>query len=150
MEMKDIKQKLEINTSSIMNEVITLKNANKELERDHEKVIDVVFCEFIRVIDTFESSEKIIREKKLDKEEDAQKCVKRMLNAKKKALAVLEKYNVKQITFENNQSNDDLCMVVDTEPDSTKETGEIVSIEKSGYTRNGRLIRRAEVVIIKN
>lgn len=148
--MKDIKQKLEINTSSIMNEVITLKNANKELERDHEKVIDVVFCEFIRVIDTFESSEKIIREKKLDKEEDAQKCVKRMLNAKKKALAVLEKYNVKQITFENNQSNDDLCMVVDTEPDSTKETGEIVSIEKSGYTRNGRLIRRAEVVIIKN
>lgn len=150
MEIRDIKQKLENNTSSIMNEVITLKNTNEALELNHEKAMDDVFCEFIRVIDTFESSEKIIKEKELDKDDNAQKCVKRMLNAKKKALAVLEKYNVKQITFEDNLSNDDLCTIVDTEPDSTKETGEIVSIEKTGYTRNGRLIRRAEVVIVKN
>ena len=150
MEMTDIKRKLESTTSSIMHEVVSLKNANEGLVLNHEKEMDEVFCEFIRVIDTFESSEQIIKEKELDKEEDAQKCVKRLLNSKKKALAVLEKYNVKQITFENNKSNDDLCTVVETEPDATKETGEIISIEKSGYTRNGRLIRRAEVVIVKN
>ena len=31
-----------------------------------------------------------------------------------------------------------------------RETGDIVSIEKQGYTRQGHLIRPAEVIIVKN
>lgn len=44
----------------------------------------------------------------------------------------------------------ELCEVADTEPDPGRETGDIVSIEKQGYTRQGHLIRPAEVIIVKN
>lgn len=46
--------------------------------------------------------------------------------------------------------NDDMCTTVETEPDASRKNGEIISVEKDGYTRNGHLIRRAEVVIVKN
>ena len=63
---------------------------------------------------------------------------------------VLEKFDVKRIEFENSKSVEELCEVSDTEPDSNRETGDIVSIEKQGYTRQGHLIRPAEVIIVKN
>lgn len=55
-----------------------------------------------------------------------------------------------QIDLDGKIINEDLCTVVDTEPDATKEDGLVVSIEKDGYVRGERLIRRAEVIIIKN
>lgn len=61
----------------------------------------------------------------------------------------MEKFNVQKIEFENNKSIEELCEVADTEPDPGRETGDIVSIEKQGYTRQGHLIRPAEVVIVK-
>lgn len=73
-----------------------------------------------------------------------------MLQPKKVALSILAKYNVNQIDLDGKQVNENLCTIVDTEPDSTKEDGLVVSIEKNGYTRGNRLIRRAEVVIVRN
>ena len=35
--------------------------------------------------------------------------------------------------------NEDLCTVVDTEPDPTKEDGLVISIEKNGYVRNSEI-----------
>lgn len=57
---------------------------------------------------------------------------------------------MQKIEFENNKSIEELCEVADTEPDPGRETGDIVSIEKQGYTRHGHLIRPAEVIIVKN
>ena len=73
-----------------------------------------------------------------------------MLQPKKVALSILAKYNVNQIDLDGKQVNENLCTIVDTEPDSKKEEGLVVSIEKNGYTRGNRLIRRAEVVIVRN
>lgn len=56
---------------------------------------------------------------------------------------------MQKIEFENNKSIEELCEVADTEPDPGRETGDIVSIEKQGYTRQGHLIRPAEVIIVK-
>jgi molecular chaperone GrpE (heat shock protein) len=72
------------------------------------------------------------------------------LNAKKKALSVLEKFDVKKIEFEDGHSIPELCSVADTEPDPDKKSGDIISIEREGYTRKGKLLRAAEVVIVKN
>jgi molecular chaperone GrpE (heat shock protein) len=47
-------------------------------------------------------------------------------------------------------SNDDSCTIVETDPDPSKQEGTIISIEKEGYTRNGHILRRAEVVTVKN
>ena len=102
------------------------------------------------LIDTFEKAEKTIKERELDKDETARRAINRLLNAKNKALFVLEKFDVKRIDFKNNKSVEELCEVADTEPDPDRETGDIVSIEKEGYTRNGHLIRSAEVIIVKN
>lgn len=137
-------------TASIMKEVITLKNEKEQIIKSHEQAMDDVFYDFITVIDTFERSEQIIKEKGYEQIDEASKSIRRLLNAKKKALAVLEKYSVQQITFPNNHIVDELCITVGTEPDPSRNNGDIISIEKVGYTRKGRVIRPAEVIIVKN
>lgn len=136
--------------SELSRENLTLRNQLEEFEKSQDKRIDEIFCEFLTVLDTFERAEQTIKERELDKDETTKKAINRLLNAKKKALGVLEKFNVQKIEFENNKSIEELCEVVDTEPDPGRETGDIVSIEKQGYTRQGHLIRPAEAIIVKN
>lgn len=136
--------------SELSRENLTLRNKLEEFEKSQDKKIDEIFCEFLTVLDTFERAEQTIKERELDKDETTKKAINRLLNAKKKALGVLEKFNVQKIEFENNKSIEELCEVADTEPDPGRETGDIVSIEKQGYTRHGHLIRPAEVIIVKN
>jgi molecular chaperone GrpE len=145
-----VKNEIANKVSELSRDNLTLRNKLEELEKTQDKKIDEIFCEFLTVIDTFEKAEQSIKERYLDKDENAKKAINRLLNAKKKALFVLEKYNVKKVMFEGNKSVEELCEVSDTEPDSNRETGDIVSIEKQGYTRQGHLIRPAEVIIVKN
>lgn len=146
----DIKPVIEEKMAESLRQIVTLQNEKEQAEKNHEKELDDIFAEVLTVIDTFQKSEAIIKERGLDQEENASKAIKRLLNAKKKALSVLERFNVKRIEFETGMVDDDLCTTVETEPDSSRKNGEIISIEKDGYTRNGHLIRRAEVVIVKN
>lgn len=146
----DIKPTIEEKMADSLRKIVTLQNEKEQAEKNHEKELDDIFAEVLTIIDTFQKSEAIIQERGLDQEENASKAIKRLLNAKKKALSVLEKFNVKRIEFEAGMVDDDLCTTVETEPDSNRKNGEIISIEKDGYTRNGHLIRRAEVVIVKN
>lgn len=146
----DIKTAIEQKISSLLRENQTIKNEQEETLKNQDRRIDEIFCEFLTVIDTFERAEQAIAERDLIQDDNAKKAMNRLLNAKKKALYVLEKYNVQKIVFENNRSIDELCEVTDVEPDTTKQNGDIVSIEKEGYTRNGHLIRPAEVIIVKN
>ena len=145
-----IKKDLTDKFSDLQRENVTLRNQLEEFEKNQEKRIDEIFCEFLTVVDTFERAEQAIKERELDKDDTTKKAINRLLNAKKKALFVLEKYDVKRIEFENNKSVEELCEVSDTEPDPTRETGDIVSIEKQGYKRSEHLIRPAEVIIVKN
>ena len=145
-----IKKELTDKFSDLQRDNVTLRNQLEEFEKNQEKRIDEIFCEFLTVVDTFERAEQAIKEREMDKDEITKKAINRLLNAKKKALFVLEKYDVKRIEFENNKSVEELCEVSDTEPDPTRETGDIVSIEKQGYKRSEHLIRPAEVIIVKN
>ncbi len=149
MNTEQIKPFIQEKMAESLNRIVTLQNDKEQMEKNHEKELDGIFVEFLTVIDTFEKSEKIIKERGLDQDENASKAIKRLLNAKKKALSTLEKFNVKKIDLQG-VVNDDLCTTVETEPDSNRKNGEIISVEKDGYTRNGHLIRRAEVVIVKN
>ncbi|RHA24825.1 nucleotide exchange factor GrpE [Bacteroides caccae] len=63
---------------------------------------------------------------------------------------MLDKYDVHKIDILGKPINEDICTIVETEPDLEQEDGIVISIEKDGYTRGNRLIRRAEVVVIKN
>jgi len=119
----DIKPTIEEKMADSLRKIVTLQNEKEQAEKNHEKELDDIFAEVLTVIDTFQKSEAIIKERGLDQEENASKAIKRLLNAKKKALSVLEKFNVKRIEFETGMVDDDLCTTVETEPDSTRKNG---------------------------
>ena len=146
----DIKSAINEKLSELARKNLELQSECEKANKRAESILDETLCEFLTVLDTFERAEQYIAEHELDKDEDGSKAIKRLLNAKKKAMFVLEKYNVKKMVFENNMSIPDWCSVTDTEPDSSRQNGEIVSIEKNGYLRDDRLLRSAEVIIIKN
>lgn len=150
MDIKESLSKIRDKISELSEENLSLKNSKEELIKSNEKAIDEIFCEFLTVIDTFDRSEEAIKERGWDSEENTQKAIKRILNAKKKALFVLEKYNVKPIVFDNNKEIDEWCITNGTEPDPNKENGEIITIEKEGYMRKDHVIRPAEVIVVKN
>ena len=144
--MTAIEQKI----SEILKDKKNLSNMIEENQRKKEQLLDEVFLDAISVLDAFSREEKVIEDHEWNQSEDSQKAIKRLLNAKKKLNTMLEKYDVKKIVFDDGMSNDDLCSVTDTEPDAEKPNGYILSIEKEGFTRNGHMLRRAEVVIVKN
>lgn len=146
----DIKDTINERLTVLARENLEKKNILEKNASNYEKATDEIFCDFLSVIDTFERAEEVIKEKELDKDESAKKAITRLLNAKKKALSTLNKHGVEEIVFPNNISIDSMCVVNDTEPDASKETGTIISIEKKGYTRKGHLLRPAEVIIVKN
>lgn len=148
--MKNKFEQIESEITLIKQENVKLKNDLEESALNNERQIDALILETIQVIDAFDKAEIVVKDKGYSEDETASKAIKRMLQPKKIALSILSKYNVSQIDLDGKVINEDLCTVVDTEPDPTKEDGLVISIEKNGYVRGDRLIRRAEVIIIKN
>lgn len=136
--------------TQLKQDYLKLRNKNEEDTLAHERQIDSLINEIIQIIDAYEKSENKVKESGLLEDENAQKAVKRMLQPKKVALALLAKYDVTQIDLDGKLVDDNICTVVDTEPDPDKEEGLVISIEKNGYLRGERLIRRAEVIVIRN
>lgn len=148
--MNDKFIQIEKEVTRLKQENVKLKNDLEECNLNTERQIDALILELVQVVDAFDKSELVVKEKGYSDDETASKAIKRMLQPKKMALSVLAKYNVTQIDLDGKIINEDICTVVDTEPDPTKEDGLVISIEKNGYMRGERLIRRAEVVIVKN
>lgn len=146
MMLEEIEKKL----SDILKKNKTLSLELEENQIKNEKAQDEILLDIISILDVFTKAEKIISDHSWNQSEDSQKAIKRLLNAKKKINTILEKHGIQKISFKDNLSNDDLCIVSDTEPDTEHPNGFILSIEKDGYLRHGKLLRRAEVIIVKN
>ena len=143
-------EKIEQQISDMLRNNKALSNQIEDNYRKEEQHLDEIFLDVISVLDSFSREEKVIEDHEWNQSEDSQKATKRLLNAKKKLNTMLEKHDVKKMSFDDGMSNDDLCSVTDTEPDPEKPNGFIISIEKDCFTRNGHTLRRAEVVIVKN
>ena len=143
-------EKIEQQISDMLRNNKALSNQIEDNHRKEEQHLDEIFLDVISVLDAFSREEKVIEDHEWNQSEDSQKAIKRLLNAKKKLNTMLEKHDVKKMSFDDGMSNDDLCSVTDTEPEPEKPNGFIISIEKDGFTRNGHTLRRAEVVIVKN
>lgn len=148
--MNEIFAKIEAEITQIKQENIRLKNNIEEVSLEHERKIDALILEIIQIVDAYDKAETVVKERGYYDDETAIKAIKRMLQPRKIVLAILSKYNVSQIEIEGKFIEEDLCTVVETEPDSTKEDGFVISVEKAGYIRGERLIRRAEVIIVRN
>lgn len=150
MNMNEQISAIEAEITRLKQDNLKQKNTIEESSLDHERQIDALVSDVITIIDAFEKAEVKVKEMGLTEDENAQKAIKRMLQPKKMALSVLAKYNVTRIDLDGKPMNADTCIVVDTEPDADKEEGTVLSIEKNGYQRGSRLIRRAEVIIVRN
>lgn len=148
--MKDKYLQIGTEITEIKKANLLLKNDLEQKNLDNDRQIDSLINDIIQIVDAYEKSETKVKEMGLMDDENSQKCVKRMLQPKKVALSILSKYNVTQIDLDGKLMEENSCTVVDTEPDSEKEEGFVLSVVKNGYIRDGRLIRRAEVVVVKN
>ena len=142
--------KIETEITKIKQENLKQKNEIEELVLNHERQIDALINDFIQVVDAYEKAETKVKELGLTDDENSAKAIKRMLQPKRVALSVLSKHNVNQIDIDGKLIDENLCSVVETEPDPEKEDGLVISVEKNGYVRGDRLIRRAEVVVVRN
>ena len=142
--------KIEEEITQLKREKLQLRNNKDELSLNHERQVDSLLNDFISVIDTYEKAEAKIREMELPEDDNIQRVIKRFLQPKKTALSVLSKNGVLPIDILGKPLNEDLCTVVETEPDNERENDMVISVEKTGYVRGDRLIRRAEVIIVKN
>ena len=129
---------------------INKKDKIKTLENQIIIEKRTILLDIIQIIDAFEKAEEIIIEKEWIKSEQSVKSTKRLLTAKTKTLSILEKYGVSKILFNDNMCNDYTCKTVGDEPDSTKPNGYILSVEKTGYNHENKVLREAEVIIVKN
>lgn len=143
-------EKIEAEITQMKQDNLRQKNELEEMALNHERHIDSVISDIIQIIDSYEKAETKVKESGLIEDETAQKAIKRMLAPKRVALSVLTKHNVSLIDLDGKLMNENTCTVVDTEPDSEKEDGFVLSIEKNGYMRGDRLIRRAEVIVVRN
>lgn len=148
--------KIELSRSEIENKVqnfqrMILEQGHKieDLENEKEEKLDSIFKDLLTVIDTFEKADRRLTEL-YPENEDIQKARKRFATAKKKLVEIMSKNEVTEIQFPDGMATIEDCQVEDTEPDSTKPNNTIVSIEEAGYRRNGRLLRLAKVIIVKN
>lgn len=148
--MKDKYSQIETEITEIKKANLKLKNDLEQKSLDNDRQIDALINDIIQIVDAYEKSVTKVKEMGLMDDENAQKGIKRMLQPKKVALSILSKYNVAQIDLDGKLMDENSCTVVDTEPDSEKEDGFVLSVEKNGYVRGDRLIRRAEVIVVRN
>lgn len=151
MNKNDLLPVIEEEITRLKKENLKQKNDMEEMSLNHERQIDALIKDFITVLDAYEKAEIKVQELGSIKDEDtAQRAIRRMSQPKRVALSVLSKHNVSQIDIVGKHLNEDLCSVYETEPDNEKENDIVLSIEKNGYVRGDRLIRRAEVIVVRN
>lgn len=143
-------KELEDRITSLLKENKSQKHQIEDLTKENAKSVDEVFTDLLGVIDAFDKAESIIKERELDKSDDAQKAITRLMQAKKKLLQIFASNGVEVIDYEDNMFNDDTCCAAETIPDASHPDNFVVETLKKGYMRNGKILRRAEVVMVKN
>lgn len=121
----------------------------EDLEFTKERELDDLFKDIINVIDAFNKADTKLS-KLFPESEEVARARKHFATTKNKLLEILNKNGVTEIEFPDGMATLNDCEIDETEPDASKPDGMIISIEKLGYRRNGRLIRLAKVIVVKN
>ena len=117
--IETIEQKI----SDILRNNKALSNQIEENQRKEEQLLDEVFLDAISVLDVFSREENVIADHGWNQSEDSQKAIKRFLNVKKKLYSMLAKHSVNKINFTDGMSQDDCCVITDTEAHQINQGG---------------------------
>ena len=119
-------------------------------ETSNDNQVSEICKDFLQVLEAFEWAEATIHERGLDQSKISTSAIARLLTAKTKLLEVLESHGVKKVEFYNGVFDSAKGKIKGSVADSEKEDGTVASIEKDGFVRNGKILRPAEVIVVKN
>ena len=127
-----------------------MANWSSSQKDSNDNYVSDMCKDFLQVLESFEWAEATIHERGLDQSRISTSAISRLLTAKTKLLEVLEHYGVYRVTFENGKYDASKAKIVGSVVDNDKEDGTVARIEKDGFIRNDKLLRMAEVTIVKN
>ena len=119
-------------------------------EQSNDNQVGEICKNFLQVLEAFEWAEATIHERGLDQSKISTSAIARMLTAKTKLLEVLESYGVKKIEFADGVFDAVKGKIVGTVVDNEKEDGVVANIVRDGFYRKDKLLRMAEVQVVKN
>jgi len=140
-------QKLLINN---LKEIIKLKNSVKNCKEENTDQFMDFILGIIEVIDTYEKAIELIVERELNKDENSKFIINRFNSVNKTLLKLLKKNGVTRLEFPENRLLIDFCKVINKEPDSNLPNDTKIEIVRNGYIHGKKIIRKAEVIIVKN
>ena len=129
---------------------IQLNNMLSSQEQAADEQIGDICQKFLEVLESFEWAETTIHERGLDQSKISTSAIARMLTAKNKLLEVLEYYGVKKVGFKDGVFDPTVANIAGTVSNSEKEDGIVDSIKRDGFYRKDRLLRKADVIVVKN
>ena len=104
----------------------------------------------IDLLDVFEDVEDGILERFDTTEGNVGKVMQRYGSVKRKLLYLLSECNVTKIEFPAKRPIDNYSIIRKTELDPTQEDGTIIFINLNGYKQGDKIIRKAELTVVKN
>ncbi len=123
--------------------------SSSQIESNDNQVTEI--CrDFLQVLESFEWAEATIHERGLDQSRISTSAISRLMTAKTKLLEVLEKYGVFKVDFENGVFDATKGKMGGYVADNEKEEGVVANIVKDGFVRKGRILRMADVNVVKN
>ena len=136
--------------TKLFEENIRLNNWISTQEQSSDNQVGGICKDFLQVLEAFEWAEDSIHERGLDQSRICKGAIDRLLTAKEKLLEVLERYGVKKVNFPNGVMDATKAQIVGAEPDEEKEEGTVLRVQRDGFVRKDKLLRKAEVVLVKN
>ena len=127
-----------------------LNNWISTQEQSSDNQVGEICKDFLQVLEAFEWAEDSIHERGLDQSRICKGAIDRLLTAKEKLLEVLDRYGVKKIDFPNGVMDASRAQIVGSEPDEEKEEGTVLRIQRDGFYRKEKLLRKADVILVKN
>ena len=129
---------------------IRLNNWISTQEQSNDSQVGEICKDFLQVLESFEWAEATIHERGLDQSKISTSAIARMLTAKAKLLEVLESYGVHKIEFPDGVFDAAKGKIVGTVADEEKAEGSVAAIKRDGFYRKDKLLRPAEVLVVKN
>lgn len=148
--MKKKFEQLNIKITQCLTDLFDTKAQLKDVIQERQDQVKKFYDEIIEVLDTFEKVEEGINERYATDNGDISKVRKRYQVIQKKLLDLLSNHGVTKTEFPENTHIVGFSKVIETEPDPTKKNDTIILVLKNGYHRGSDVIRKAELVVVKN
>lgn len=143
---------VEVKVLSYLKQIVDLKQSNSDLSLEKNDMEKNFMLDLISILDAFDIKFDVYKEKQNDGQltEEGIKIIESFRSIQRKVLRILEHYNIEEIKFIEGKVKPELCNIIDTKPDAEKANETILETLKKGYKINDKIIRKAEVITVKN